>query len=301
MNQNVKKALTRIIQIIIIGAIFFFLFRSLYKNWALVKTYTWHFNYVFIAASSLALMAIFFFLAFLWHWMLNRLGGRLSLRKSLRIWFISNLGRYLPGKIWQVVGMVYMVNKEGVPTEHAITSAILSQTLAIIPGLLLSILTYAFLTFARNQWFYLLLIPPAAVLMFLIAYPPFLERVINVINRRLKRPLVHFTMGFKDSILFMGLYLVAWLLLGGAFFLFTRSLTGPPWGNLIAYPGIFTGSYLAGLLSIFVPGGLGVREGILTYLLAFYFPLPIATAISLGSRIWMTAVEGICVLITLKL
>jgi uncharacterized membrane protein YbhN (UPF0104 family) len=46
-----------------------------------------------------------------------------------------------------------------------------------------------------------------------------------------------------------------------------------------------------GLIAIFAPSGLGVREGALVYLLSFMMVTPVAVIISVLTRIWMTLIE----------
>jgi uncharacterized membrane protein YbhN (UPF0104 family) len=45
------------------------------------------------------------------------------------------------------------------------------------------------------------------------------------------------------------------------------------------------------LVAIFAPSGLGVREGVLVYLLLLMMPPPVAVIISILTRIWMTLIE----------
>jgi uncharacterized membrane protein YbhN (UPF0104 family) len=46
-----------------------------------------------------------------------------------------------------------------------------------------------------------------------------------------------------------------------------------------------------GLIAVFAPAGLGVREGTLVYLLTYIVPAPIAVILSVATRLWMTLVE----------
>ena len=46
-----------------------------------------------------------------------------------------------------------------------------------------------------------------------------------------------------------------------------------------------------GLIAIFAPSGLGVREGVLVYLLSLSDAGPVAVIISVLTRIWMTLIE----------
>ena len=99
----------------------------------------------------------------------------------------------------------------------------------------------------------------------------------------------------------MCLYLVGWILYGIAFFFFTGSVVSVPFTKIYMFPGVFAAAYLVGLIAIFVPGGLGVREGILATLMGNFFLLPVATAIALASRLWFTLAEIVCVGVALRL
>jgi hypothetical protein len=193
--------------------------------------------------------------------------------------------------------MIYLSQRERIPAERSTTSAILAQVFSIIPGVILALVTIIPLASKMSPWLYLSL--PLVAAGVVVTYPPFLERTVNFFCQKLKRPTIHFEARFTDSLRFMLFYLLSWFLYGFAFFLFVRSATPISWQNFFAFPGIFAGAYLLGLLMIFVPGGLGVREGAMAYLLSFYFPLSVATAIALASRLWLTIIELICVGIAL--
>jgi uncharacterized membrane protein YbhN (UPF0104 family) len=55
--------------------------------------------------------------------------------------------------------------------------------------------------------------------------------------------------------------------------------------------GISAAGYVGGYLAVFVPGGLGVREGLYALLLTAYVPPPMAVAIAILCRLWLTACE----------
>ena len=94
-------------------------------------------------------------------------------------------------------------------------------------------------------------------------------------------------------------YVVLWVLLGGSFHFFLTAVTDLPRGNFWPITGIFAAAYLAGYLAVFVPGGLGVREGALAILLSLYIPATIAVAAAVLARIWTTAVELVVVAVLL--
>ncbi len=51
------------------------------------------------------------------------------------------------------------------------------------------------------------------------------------------------------------------------------------------------GAYWIGYASFITPSGLGFREGALAFMLASFFPAPVAVALSLVTRLWSTAGE----------
>ena len=186
------------------------------------------------------------------------------------------------------MGMVYMCEKEGIPKAATLSSAILNQLLNIIGGLILVLILSGtkFLS-GMSKLYYLPLI-----LVFVISlYPRVMEKILNWGLKKLKKEPVKINLNFKENLFFTLLFMLAWGVYGVAFNIFIMSLTDSPLSNWPFLTSIFAFSYIIGFLSIFVPGGLGVREGILVYYLSSYFPLPVATLIALLSRLWMTAVE----------
>lgn len=299
--MKINNKLRYTIQGILVGVIFFFLFKSVYANWLKVRTYEWHFNYVLLVISFCIILTVSIFMIVIWRHILGQFNAHLPFRKAFKIWFLSSLGRYIPGKVWQVIGMAYLTNKEGIAAEISITSALLAQVLSFIPGMILGLFTVMF--FIPNiqlpGWIYLALI--LVPLGIMIVYPPVLEWTVNRINRILGRKKVRFNATFRGNLYTMFLYLCAWVVHGVAFFVFTRSITFVDISHIVPFLGIFAGAYLIGLIAVFVPGGLGVREGLLAGLLSAFFPFPVAVAIAFGSRIWITLAELLCVLVALRL
>jgi len=306
-----KRILRWVVQILVIGLIAFFLFRNLARNWHNVLAYNWRFNPWILAASFLLLCATLLFMVFLWRGLLRILGARVSFSSAVRIFSVSSLGRYLPGKVWQVVGMVYLSKKEGVRTEAGVWAALLAQMLAVLAGFGLSMVVL-FLEQERvlapllkqigwqhvSLWW--MLIPLAVILIAL--HPRILEKLTNWMLKLLKREPIRFRLSYAGLLGFFLLYVLSWVLYGVAFFMFINSLTPLALTNLTAVTGIFTVAYIVGLLAIFVPGGLGVREGLLVMLLEGILlagQSSVATPIALAQRLWFTAAELTFVLISL--
>ncbi|MGH7631613.1 MAG: hypothetical protein ACREOF_19935, partial [Gemmatimonadales bacterium] len=85
--------------------------------------------------------------------------------------------------------------------------------------------------------------------------------------------------------------LVAWIGYGAALVCLARGLLPGARLDVVTAIGAFTASYLAGLLALMAPGGLGVREGVMILILQAPLGLAAATVLALASRILLTIVE----------
>jgi hypothetical protein len=282
--------LRKILQYLALAAIALFLGWALYGNWEEVRTYHWSFNYPLLALSLGVMLASLFLYAWQWRFSLQRLGASIGFIKVLRTYFIGNLGRYIPGKVWQFLGWFYLFEQEGVSPVQTLTSIAVNQVIQNMAGLALA---FVVLTGLRSTelsgrlWPFLIVIPLGLV----VIQPSVLEKLLNWGLRLFKRGPVTIELTAWDLARFAALHLLCWLGYGLAFYLFIRALYPVPLERLPALVGIFAGAWVIGFLSLLAPGGLGVREGILAYLLGFYLPSHVAIVVTLLSRLWVTAAE----------
>lgn len=299
MDVSDVKRIRTSLQVAIVGLIFFFIGRTIYSNWQKLGDYHWTFHYVKLCISFGILVFTLLSIALIWRFILRKVGWKLSVKKSLRIWFLSNLGRYIPGKIWQVMGILYLCEREKIPKLASGTSMVLTQALSIVAALLI-ILPYGMLLGDRRfpgLWLLLFLLIPAVLV---VSHPAILGKLLNILSRRLRRGEIRVDIRFPDMLVFLSLFLLGWLAYGLAFFLLVDSIYDIPIVIAPAMVGAFASAYTIGFVSLITPGGLGVREVVLASLLSLYIPLAMATMISLMARIWFTIAEIICCGIALR-
>lgn len=282
--------LRKILQYLALAALTFFLGWALYGNREEVKTYQWSFDYPLLALSLGVMLASLSLYAWQWRFSLQRLGAAVGFIKVLRIYFIGNLGRYIPGKVWQFLGWFYLFEREGVSPVQTLASIAVNQVIQNMTGLALAfvVLTGLHSTELKGRLLPFLIVIPLGLV---VIQPSVLERLLNRGLRLFKREPVVIELTAWDLARFAALHLFCWLGQGLAFYLFTRALYPTPLERLPALVGIFAGAWVLGFLSFLAPGGLGVREGILVYLLGFYLPSPVAIVATLLSRLWVTAAE----------
>jgi len=82
-----------------------------------------------------------------------------------------------------------------------------------------------------------------------------------------------------------------WIAYGVAFWLFGLALLGDAAPSVLPAAAVFIGSYVAGIIAVFAPGGLGVREAAMVILLSpVTGPAP-ALLLAIASRLWLVALE----------
>lgn len=241
-----------------------------------------------LAASVLLLLLMYFVSAAIWGRIVVELGGpSLPTFRAVRLFMIANLGRYIPGKVWQIAGLAALAKGQGVPAATATGAAVLGQGLAVVAAS--SIGLGALLTGSDAQR------QAGMVLGVLIAIGVGLMAVPAVFQRgaalwfRLARTDPPESLGSAHGLRWLLLYLVNWMGYALSFWLLVTSfgMSVP----LIPTASAFAAAYVLGYLMIFAPAGLGVREGFLVAFLTPHIGVANAGAISLIQRIWITGVE----------
>lgn len=273
-----------------VGLIFFFLGEKALADWQAVQKFEWSLNYFWLTFSLIVLFANFVFLSSVWNEILKILGKGIKLRKAFKISYISNLARYLPGRIWQYVSLVAMCEKEGISKAASTTSFVLSQLINIPAALLLILVTGVLPAVTKQAWIkdtiWVLGGAVTFAALVVISQPKLTEKVLRYILSKFQK--TEPVLGLKKTSLagIFAYYVFGWFLHGTAFFFFVVSVTRQT-DHFFPIVGGYVAAYLIGYLSFFTPGGLGVREAILALILKIYFPDSVAILLSALSRLWV--------------
>ena len=293
------RGLWRAAQILAAIVVVYFLYRYVARNWTEIRhasdAIEIHAGYLVLAA--LVILFTYAMLIGAWRTVVTGWGDRLDYPTAARIWCLSNLGKYLPGRIWQITGMAAMAQQAGVRAWAAAGSAVVVQLINIATGALITAI------FAPD-FGHPLLILLAGALTALAAGALTSARGAAMLSRAIAR-MTGRTIELhpvKMSALLVAAVITAlqWVLYGVALTLCARGLTGKALPATAAI-GVFTGAYVAGLVNVLTANGLGTREYILLTWLAVPIGSASATVVTVGSRLLMTATELIAALVTLPL
>lgn len=243
------------------------------------------------AAGALALLAATYFgMVALWRMLLRDIGARLGYGRAVQLWSFSNLGRYIPGKVWQMLGLVAFARDLGVPPGLAVAAAVIALWLMIGTGAIVG----------------LLLLPGAlghgpgiaggiavagATLLVPVLRPGWIPEALRRLPRVLGCGEIP-PLGRGTVLRWIALFALAWLAHGAVFSVFAGAFGALGAADLRALSGAWSLAYVIGMLAVVVPGGIGVREGVLALLLgpAIGGDVPVHV-VAVASRVWAIAAE----------
>lgn len=203
--------------------------------------------------------------ALIWLVILEALGVRTQ-RRWAGLFFQAQLGKYIPGSVWQYAGRVAVARSNGIPVRPTGVSLPVEFIASGLAGGLVAALLVG--------WWGMAAVAAVAVLL-----------IVAARLARFRRPAVRATV--RATVL----YLPVWLLLGGSFWLCARGLLAVPARDLALYMGAFAVAWLAGLVAIYAPGGLGVREAVLVALLSSRLGAADALVVAAASRLTLVLAD----------
>lgn len=282
------------LQVVLTLVLVAFAAQYLWRQWtsAAAEGFTFELHPLWLLASSAMVLVTYGVLIETWRRIVAQLGTHIGFWPAARIWFISNLGKYVPGKIWQVTTMAMMLSERGVTLAAAGASAAVVTIANVASGFAL-VLALSVGTVRRIAGGTAGVMAATIAMLVVLVAAPLLARQWNRLAARTGREQLAVNIPHGAIAVALVGCTLSWVLYGLAFQWFVRSLIGPGTAPLSAYVTANAASYLVGYLMIFAPAGLGVREIVLTSILR---PLAIATApqaavITVGSRLWLTVLE----------
>ncbi len=245
-------------------------------------------SWFWLIASTLMLWMGFFLSTLSWQRALTYHGFKIDTRLALVSHGLSVFAKYLPGKIWVILGRAaYVGSQKKIAVSELSYVSLKEQILYILIGLLISFLP-AVIFFQHQYWVWIILFTAIALGLVLFVRPlhHFAERIIaRVLRKPLSLPVISIKLSIRLGI-FILLY---WAFFSLGFYFLIKALSAE--ASLVhgfAFP--LAVSY--GVLALFTPGGIGVREGILSaYLAATGLGIQEAITISALSRLWFISGE----------
>ncbi|MEO7363565.1 MAG: lysylphosphatidylglycerol synthase domain-containing protein [Gemmatimonadaceae bacterium] len=305
-SSSRKKTWWRILQVVFLVAALAYTAQQVAANWTTVKTSAanMHPSWPLLLGASAIVMLTYAALIQSWRVLIAGEGSSLRFVAAARIWFIANLGRYIPGKVWSIAALNVMAAREGVPGTAAAGAAVLGTLINIGAGFGVISLSGSRLMAGLDPVFrWASVICSVIFVMGVIALPWILPPTAAWAARRFGKTVPPVRLPAQNLLASVTINVLSWFCYGWAFMVFSHAVMPGVTGTLAQFTGVWTASYTLGYLAFFAPGGIGVREITMG---AAMVGLGMASAsdaalIAGTSRLWLSLVEVLPGLIALLL
>lgn len=220
----------------------------------------------------------------LWFALLTGLGVRVAHRDAAEVFYVTQLGKYVPGSVWPVLAQVQLGARWGVPRRLMLGANVLLLVVVTVTGLIVGalLLPWASPDGLERYWWLLLLLPPLALLLHPRAVTTLIDRLLGLLGR--EHLGVHLTSG---SVLRAAAWaMAAWGCLGVHLVVLATAYEPVSVALVAGCVGGMGLAWAAGLAFVPAPAGAGVRETVLVLTLA---PLTgsaaAALSVALSSRV----------------
>jgi uncharacterized membrane protein YbhN (UPF0104 family) len=292
-RQKILTVLRVAIALITLAAVVY----AVVRNWADVSVHLDQISWSTFLWSMLAAAVGTALTMVGWRTLLRDLGSDLHIAPASGVYFVGQLGKYLPGSLWSVLVQADIASHLKVPRRRTAVTGLLALGLSLLTGLLVGLPAASFLLRSDSSgfdWWLLLAIPILVVL----CVPQLLNAVIDRTLRTLKREPLEHGLSARAVLRAVATFILVWIAFGLHTLLLARAVAGDG-----AHPDLTTAamtgyalSVSLGMLTIVLPAGLGAREGLLTLILSTAMPTPAAAAVAIMSRFIVTIVDVVAAL-----
>ncbi|MGV3707261.1 MAG: lysylphosphatidylglycerol synthase domain-containing protein [Gemmatimonas sp.] len=293
---NSRRIVWRALQAVFLVIALAFTARQVATNWDSVRASaaTVDPNWMLIVLASVIVFATYAALIQSWRMLLAGEGSVLRFGTAARIWFIANLGRYIPGKVWSIAALNVMAAREGVAGTAAAGAAILGTLINIGAGFGVIALSSSRLTDSLNPGFRTASVVGSLIFALgVLGLPWILPPVATWLAARLGRTVPPVKLPAFNLFGSVSINILSWFCYGLAFMVFARGIMPGVHGSIAEFTGVWTASYTFGYLAFFAPGGLIFREAAMIAAMAGLGMCSTTDAalIAATSRLWLSVVE----------
>lgn len=221
-----------------------------------------------------------------WRRLLAGLGSPLPLAAACRIFYVGQLGKYLPGSVWPLLVQMELGRQHKVPRNRSASAWVLAMLLWLLTALLAALVMLPFTDQTDYMWAF-----AAAPFLLACLHP----RVLNLLLARVlaltRQPPLEQPLTGRVLAGALGWGFVAWACFGLQIWVLAIRLGAPPASGLLLSIGGYAFAWAVGLVVVIAPGGLGIRDVLLVTILTPVIGSGNASAVALVSRLLNTAAD----------
>ena len=286
---NLNKKTRIFLFLVIIGLVSFNISRTIIASLEDSKLYLAGLSFETLLMSALFYLLFFYLRALSWNFLVKSLTSGQKLLENLPTWFLSELTRYIPGKVWPFLARGYAIKLQKNNQKNVVFITFLDIGQLLIATLVLSLpflLTQGISFFLQTNYLIpLLIVLPLVFLIIIFSIKGAIkEKIVSIIKfLSRKKP--------RKSFLFKAIafQFISWIIFSLATYILFRF--SPTNHNILLILSAIVTSWLVGYLSVITPMGLGVREGAMALFLSNFLPAGYAVVIPVVSRLLIVMVE----------
>jgi glycosyltransferase 2 family protein len=303
--SNLRRFVKPVLSLLIVLCVAFFFYRAFQRNWASIRAHEFRIAPLYLVGSALAAAVTTLLATLGWYRAINALSkSKLSFRQSIAAVNASSLTKYVPGKIWSYALQMYWLDGLGFSKALIVYVNLLNLLISLGTGVLMGLLCLLLSTspFPRILTAEALLALLALDVACVLYQRAILNGSVRLINRLFKKSLAYFEISRSLLIELHVIHLVAAVTFGASAYWFAFAIgyrIDLGQGLLLIASSLL--SEVAGFLAIVVPGGIGVREGLIYAMLAGSSTGSLALIFPLASRAMNMTIDIVLGAIALKL
>lgn len=259
-------------------------------HWHEVAEAVRHLDAGWLALATLATLLNVATAGLAWRSLLADLGSRLLLATAARVFFVGQLGKYVPGSVWPMVMQAELASDHGVARRRTAAATMVTTMLGVACGLCVVL---AALPFAPDVvppgfgWAVFLVVP-----LLVMLHPAVLDRVINTTLARLGRDPLERRTTLRGTVTATGWVLLSWVAAGLQVWALAVSLGASANGRTLTLAiGGYALAWAVGFAVVVAPAGAGAREVALLAVLSVVLDRGAVLVVVLLSRVLFTAVD----------
>jgi hypothetical protein len=259
---------------------------GLASKWPQVHAALGELSWYDVVGAAVAVIAALGCQMLAWRALLTDLGSRLPMPVAVRVNFLGQLAKYVPGAVWSMAAQVSLAQDYRVPKRRSGAASLVSMAITLVVGLVMAgiLLPLASAAALRHYWWVLIFIP---VLLFGL-WPSVTKFGLDLLLRLVRRPGLERALTLGGVGRAVGWTTLAWVFYGLQAWLLVGDIAGKTLHVLLLAAGGYALAWTVGFLLIPFPGGIGPRELALIAVLSPVMAPGPALVVALMSRVVTT-------------
>ena len=288
-----RSGLRIAVQASIAVLIFGFLVLTVAQQWGELQDKGVRFDLIWLLPGFLVLLCFYALSALGWDLVLRWLGEKVDPIHAQVAWGQPMLARYVPGSVLYVLARLVLSERAGVVRRITLASIVYEQALGAAAAVAVSsyfIIDHPDLQGHAWRWLILLVVPLAITVLHPRVFGPLSSRVLAAFGRE---PLPA-TMPLRGILTMLVYYAFAWAVCGVGVFFIARSVHEFPISELPTVGSAQAFGYVAALVTVVAPAGLGIRDAAFAWAVKAALPsnsFAVGAVIAIAVRAVLTVTE----------